>query len=352
MKFNGKTMGAAMMFDYAEAVAYTPQNLTEAEKQQARENIGAAGAVVASAVGETVRFSDAVAAPFQCVKIFGKTMENAGAFAVEGHLTGLYIAEQIADVPIIRHPQNITAKTGAKVYVSIISGTGEYTYLWQYATASAPARFYNAGTTTYPDGFNTPIMGIDVKAARDGCVYRCKVTDADGNEYISNTATLTIDDNATHPIYGTSTYGCVPLFNMTQPFDKFTMHGIPVASGGNYTDENGQEWLANEYNCTTGQYIERLGYIGFYDGDYSEFTGAYLRSDAGEVLYELETPLISNYEDYATSFREVRASAPKSTIFNDGSLPMQVDYIADTKLYIDRKFEELQNAIVAMGANI
>ena len=34
--------------------------------------------------------------------------------------------------------------------------------------------------------------------------------------------------------------------------------GIPVASGGNYTDENGQQWICNEKDYKRGKYVQRV----------------------------------------------------------------------------------------------
>ena len=36
-----------------------------------------------------------------------------------------------------------------------------------------------------------------------------------------------------------------------------TFHGIPVASGGNYTDENGQQWICDEVDFERGVYVKR-----------------------------------------------------------------------------------------------
>lgn len=35
--------------------------------------------------------------------------------------------------------------------------------------------------------------------------------------------------------------------------------GIPVSSGGNYTDENGQQWVCDEIDLKRGKYIQRVG---------------------------------------------------------------------------------------------
>lgn len=45
--------------------------------------------------------------------------------------------------------------------------------------------------------------------------------------------------------------------------------GIPVTSGGNYTDANGQQWIADEIDFERGVYIQRV-YEETYDGSEDE----------------------------------------------------------------------------------
>ena len=35
--------------------------------------------------------------------------------------------------------------------------------------------------------------------------------------------------------------------------------GVPVTSGGNYTDENGQQWICDEIDLARGKYVQRIG---------------------------------------------------------------------------------------------
>lgn len=51
-------------------------------------------------------------------------------------------------------------------------------------------------------------------------------------------------------------------------------------------------------------------------------------------------------------YKVLRTAKGETTISNDGSAFMEVSYVADTKMYIDNKFAELQNAILASGANV
>lgn len=47
------------------------------------------------------------------------------------------------------------------------------------------------------------------------------------------------------------------------------LNGIPVTSGGNYTDANGQQWICDEVDFNRGVYIHRVGSI-MYDGSADE----------------------------------------------------------------------------------
>lgn len=45
--------------------------------------------------------------------------------------------------------------------------------------------------------------------------------------------------------------------------------GIPVSSGGNYTDENGQQWISDEIDFKRGKYVKRVAWVTF-DGSEDE----------------------------------------------------------------------------------
>ena len=69
--------------------------------------------------------------------------------------------------------------------------------------------------------------------------------------------------------------------------------GIPVTSGGNYTDENGQQWIADVKDYGTGKYTQNIGQIASYNG---EGVGDVWMSSTGQlttganVIYQLATP--------------------------------------------------------------
>lgn len=196
--------------------------------------------------------------------------------------------------------------------------------------------------------------------------------------------------------------------------------GIPVDSGGNYTDENGQQWVCDEIDLGRGVYVQRLFSVelngnptlqsineygianfGFTLSQYANAdisklhslcnrfdrqsltiantktegymvaseTTVYLRvkqeratttSEIIEYLSEnptiilyilsepIETPLTA--EEIA-AYKSLHTNKPTTVITNSDNAHMAVDYTADTKTYIDNKFNELATAIIATGGD-
>jgi len=187
--------------------------------------------------------------------------------------------------------------------------------------------------------------------------------------------------------------------------------GIPVASGGNYTDASGQQWICDEIDLEKGVYVQRV-MLANYDGSEDErwvksaesyfylvktsmtypskangaalsnrfvfvsgsltqsgffkignAYGAMIRVPEGisdvdslrtwiennpfSVLYELETPIETPLsEEEIAAYKAIHCHKTTTNIFNDKNAHMAVEYVADTKSYIDNKFIELQKSVL------
>ena len=79
--------------------------------------------------------------------------------------------------------------------------------------------------------------------------------------------------------------------------------GIPVLSGGNYTDESGQQWVCDEIDLKRGKYVQYIKKIILdgTEGDWSE------REDFAYGFYtgELTTKAICNYFPSAQNINDV-----------------------------------------------
>ena len=195
--------------------------------------------------------------------------------------------------------------------------------------------------------------------------------------------------------------------------------GIPVDSGGNYTDESGQEWICDEVDFAKGVTIQRVktvivdsidtkstigtnifvvtfldclpmtyeesymlcsaygranvagslipnyhaslqagnsnnSYFRFRDDRFNTIkeVNAWLNENPFIIAYPLaepiETPLTA---DELAQYAALHTNKPNTTILNNGGAGMMANYTADTKIYIDKKFEALTAAIAAVENN-
>ena len=140
------------------------------------------------------------------------------------------------------------------------------------------------------------------------------------------------------------------LTNSPKPSSSL-LPGISVSSGGNYTDENGQQWVTDEVDLAKGVYIKRIEKIASYNNE--SINGPYI-SETGEltvgarVLFALDASVEAPLSpETIVAYKQLHTYAPTTTIINDGGAGMEVAYIADTKAYIDGKIAEISAAIVS-----
>lgn len=210
----------------------------------------------------------------------------------------------------------------------------------------------------------------------------------------------------THPDDPTSAEIVIPDFHNTA---SGLIHGLPAISGGNYTDENGQQWITDtvEYDAETGtaQLVQRVAsvtfdgstdenwvkggsgsyfaiklsgksntshglcthyqgiaintgennvgftaatdkdYIRFRPTDYADMTvdtwREQLNASPVTVLYVLSDPEITQIVgDELTAIKSLRCRYPSTTVYNDALACSIVQYIADTKTYIDNRIDQ------------
>lgn len=194
--------------------------------------------------------------------------------------------------------------------------------------------------------------------------------------------------------------------------------GLPIDSGGNYTDSNGQQWVCDEMDFKRGKYVQRIkkvvfngsedwnlesisqkGFANFYVRNLSgirvnsnvlsnqfrnqttlisetteegiaNLTTLYVRIDKTkadnankfkeilktnnlEICYQLATPIETDIpEETMTAYRKLYTNYPSTVIQNDSGAGMEVEYVADTKSYIDNKLKELVQAAYGSMANM
>lgn len=145
-----------------------------------------------------------------------------------------------------------------------------------------------------------------------------------------------------------------PMQTLTYPTPN-GLPGIPVESGGNYTDADGQQWICDEVDFASGKKIQRVGVINSYN---SESVGEVYMSSTGQltagakVLYPLSEPTETNLPpEQLEAYAALTTYKPNTTVTTDSdpAAGVSVDYVADTKTYIDNKLAAISEAI--LGGN-
>lgn len=262
-------------------------------------------------------------------------------------------------------------------------------------------------TLTLTDAIESPLLGLAVygKSTYDGTAPAPIVSTFEngGGVYIT-------DASGNNPVQ------TIPV--------NVEMCGVPVSSGGNYTDANGQQWVCDEIDFGRGVKVQRAKRIrysgasgekwsrqntaspyvfrenvlvkdnklpasnsdvakmlcdkftqtrqdwiyrdttidaismsnaqkgiyvkpsGFTGSTVEEFT-VWLASNPFEVVYILDEPIETTLTDEElAAYAELHTNEPVTTIYADGNAGLAVTYKADTKRYIDKKFDALAAAII------
>lgn len=144
--------------------------------------------------------------------------------------------------------------------------------------------------------------------------------------------------------------------------------GIPVESGGNYTDSNGQQWVCDEliYRADgTGKIVKRTAKIDSYNGEtistpYISTTGSL--STGATVIYQIAEPQeIELTAAEMTALRELQTFSGTTSISNSSGAEMSVKYCTNKALSefvrpvtmgLQKQIDELKSAVLSLGGNI
>ena len=149
-----------------------------------------------------------------------------------------------------------------------------------------------------------------------------------------------------------------PMLNVGStalPFEPYTgktitiptpngLPGIPVDSGGNYTDSTRQQWICDEIDVIAAEKIQRIGIIDNYNG---ESVGDVWMSTTGQlttgakVLYQLNEPVTTQIvADTLISYDGT------TTAYTTSGADLTMQYVADAQKYIDNKIGAVSAAML------
>lgn len=114
--------------------------------------------------------------------------------------------------------------------------------------------------------------------------------------------------------------------------------GIPVASGGNYTDPQGQQWVCDEVDLERGLKVQRI--------DKGAFDSTKTLAEQNVILATpIETPLTP---DEIAAYKALTAYAPDTVVQANDGAGIKLDYQRDVNLVI----KNLEDAIASMTTTL
>lgn len=310
------------------------ESMTQIAALQKRQNV-----LVGSEIGNPASCDDAFAAPLCGLSVYGKSTQNGtptpdAPVPIVSAGDGGSVAVRVTGKNLLNPAlfqnnkyQGFNAETG---YYGIDSVNG------YWITGIQPC----LPSTTYH--FNAMIEG--------GCFYDEKknvIGIADFAFTIKTPAKCAyycFNFSSVHVSYGTPIIATVSESTAYSPYREQLLTlpthnglpGIPVTSGGNYTDQNGQQWVCDEVDLERGVKVQRV--------DKAAFDSTKTLAEQNAILATpIETPLTPAE---IAAYKALTAYAPDTVVQASDGAGVKLEYQRDVNIAI----KKLEDAIASMTA--
>lgn len=331
-------------------------------------------AIRPTASGNPVSITDSVEWPLQGLKVYGKSVQDgtpspespvpivsAGADgSIETTITGTgknlltgrrYYGEYSRGCAYVRNETEVSlpyapvAESDGICYtVPVKKGV---TYTFSVTNPNANAELFLALYRTFEDTFETTNsishLGdrspVSITPSEDGTLV-CLIagTWTDGSTTIHE---CTASELLQLEVGSTATTYEAPHFQSITVATPNGLPGVPVDSGGNYTDAEGQQSACDVKDYGTGKYTQMVGHIESYNGEnittpYMSTTGQL--STGAEVYYVLDEPVVTDISaDELTAYRALHTYDGATVVSTAEDVAgLEVKYLADGEKYVER----------------
>ena len=283
-----------------EAVLYTAQTLDDAQKAQARENIGAADAarqniLIGSETGNPIAVDDAFVAPLCGLTVYGKSTQDGtptpdAPVPIVSAGDGGSVAVKVTGKNLIptNCGQNITALRYDAQYNRWVFDALKAVGLVNARIIDPETARYllAAGTYTITLVSSENVQNVTISAVNADWKTLASVVPSRPSKTFSVNANTIVgcyfvptDVNATGYLQvqlelGSTATAYSPYREqlLTLPTPN-GLPGIPVTSGGNYTDKSGQQWVCDEVDFGKSVKVQRVYKVDV-DGENVKFEQA------------------------------------------------------------------------------
>nr|DAW12217.1 MAG TPA: hypothetical protein [Caudoviricetes sp.] len=326
----------AQISENKEAVSQLKEDTAALKK---RQNV-----LVGSETGNPVSCNDAYSAPLCGLIVYGKSTQDGtpspdnpvpivsagddGSVAVK--VTGKNLFPVITNANISK----INKPTGGE----------RYGYLFYVPAQSSVTASGNAdiGMNCFVGDFDIKTQTYTQKAqlvSEKGGTYTAKLQSGWHVIYIANdylpTILIKLNDAKIQLEIGTKATAYSPYREqlLTLPTPN-SLPGIPVASGGNYTDPQGQQWVCDEVDLERGVKVQRV--------DKAAFDSTKTLAEQNAILTTpIETPLTPAE---IAAYKALTTYAPDTVVQASDGAGIKLDYQRDVNLVV----KNLEDAIASM----
>lgn len=339
-----------------EAVLYTAQTLDDAQKAQARENIGAAdearqNILVGSEMGNPIAIDDAFAAPLRGLTVYGKSTQDGtptpdapvpivsagdggsvavkvtGANMLEGTKPGVKSTANGITYTTYENGVLITGTATKTFNIALHEDTihrlthGIYYLTTRGLSPSVMLNFFYIGK------FSSDVQNQKVMLTRDAN-FSLQLQILEGASLNATVqVSLTRDKSTAYSPYREQ------LLTLPTPNG---LPGIPVTSGGNYTDPQGQQWVCDEVDFGKGVKVQRV--------DKGAFDSTKALAEQNAILATpIETPLTPAE---IAAYKALTTYAPDTVVQASDGAGVKLGYQRDVSIVI----KNLEDAIASMTA--
>ena len=326
--------------------AATGKRLEEIEKavaekaDKARQNI-----LIGSETGNPVSVSDAFSAPLCGLTVYGRSTQDGtpspdNPVPIVSAGDGGSVAVKVTGRNLLNIPDGsgtargvtVTAKDG----LISISGTATSS---GYAKLDIPP-FIASGVVILSSSITSP----KVKIVSETWEVILSLGAADKMSDMATRIVFIVTKGQTYNLtgvkvqleLGTTATAYFPYREQLLTFPTPNgLPGIPVTSGGNYTDENGQQWVCDEIDLERGVKVQRMDKAAF------DSTKTLAEQNAAILATPVETPLTP--EEIA-AYKSLTTYAPNTVVQAAHGAGLKLDYQRDVNITI----KKLEDAIASM----